>query len=53
MLGVSDQTVARRYARLRNEAGVRVIGALWPESVGRQLWLVRVRCVPEAVAGLA
>ncbi|QMU80721.1 Lrp/AsnC family transcriptional regulator [Streptacidiphilus sp. PB12-B1b] len=53
VLGVSDQTVARRYARLRNEAGVRVIGAVWPEAVGGQLWLVRVRCVPEAVAGLA
>ncbi|MFD8089237.1 Lrp/AsnC family transcriptional regulator [Streptomyces malaysiensis] len=53
VLGVSDQTVARRYARLRNEAGVRVVGAVWPEAVGRQLWLVRVRCVPEAVEGLA
>ncbi|KOV61257.1 Lrp/AsnC family transcriptional regulator [Streptomyces sp. MMG1121] len=53
VLGVSDQTVARRYARLRAEMGVRVLGAVWPEAVGRQLWLVRVRCAPEAVAGLA
>jgi DNA-binding Lrp family transcriptional regulator len=53
LLGVSDQTVARRYARLRAVHGVRVIGALWPEAVGQQQWLVRVRCAPEAAAGLA
>ncbi|MEG8183462.1 Lrp/AsnC family transcriptional regulator [Nocardia terpenica] len=53
LLGVSDQTVARRYARLRVESGVRVLGAVWPEAVGQQLWLVRVRCAPEAAVGLA
>ncbi|MFB6436095.1 Lrp/AsnC family transcriptional regulator [Streptomyces sp. NPDC056411] len=53
VLGVSDQTVARRYARLRAEARVRVLGAVWPQAVGRQLWVVRVRCVPEAAVGLA
>lgn len=53
LLGVSDQTIARRYARLRAESGVRVSGVVWPEAVGRQFWLVRVRCVPEAAAGLA
>ncbi|HWN35651.1 MAG TPA: AsnC family transcriptional regulator [Pseudonocardia sp.] len=53
LLGVSDQTVARRYARLRAAHGVRVTGALWPEAVGQQTWLVRVRCAPEAAAGLA
>ena len=53
VLGVSDQTIARRYARLRAEAGVRVLGSVWPEAAGRQLWLVRVRCVPEAAVGLA
>ncbi|MFC4080470.1 Lrp/AsnC family transcriptional regulator [Amycolatopsis samaneae] len=53
LLGVSDQTVARRYARLRAEEGVRVFGAVWPEAVGNQLWMVRVRCTPDAVAGLA
>jgi len=53
LLGVSDQTVARRYARLRTAHGVRVTGSLWAEAVGEQQWLVRVRCAPEAAAGLA
>ncbi|MEK2474189.1 Lrp/AsnC family transcriptional regulator [Streptomyces noursei] len=53
VLGVSDQTIARRYARLRAEAGVRVLGAVRPQAVGRQVWVVRVRCVPEAAVGLA
>ncbi|MDT7588571.1 MAG: hypothetical protein QOC67_2012 [Pseudonocardiales bacterium] len=53
VLGVSDQTVARRYARLRSVEGVRVTGAIWPEALGDQLWLVRVQCAPEAAAGLA
>ncbi|MGW2922965.1 Lrp/AsnC family transcriptional regulator [Streptomyces angustmyceticus] len=53
VLGVSDQTIARRYARLRAEAGVRVLGAVLPQAVGRQVWVVRVRCVPEAAVGLA
>ena len=44
LLGVSDQTVARRYARLRAAHGVRVTGARWPAAVGQQTWLVRVRC---------
>ncbi|WP_201304959.1 AsnC family transcriptional regulator [Streptomyces sp. GS7] len=53
VLGVSDRTIARRYARLRAESGVRVSGVVWPEAVGRQLWRVRVRvrCVPEAAVG--
>jgi DNA-binding Lrp family transcriptional regulator len=53
LLGVSDQTVARRYARLRATHGARVTGTLWSEAVGQQQWLVRVRCAPEAAAGLA
>jgi DNA-binding Lrp family transcriptional regulator len=53
VLGVSDQTIARRYARLRAEAGVRVLGAVWPEAAGRQLWVVRVRCAPQAAVGVA
>ncbi|MCC4317283.1 hypothetical protein [Streptomyces malaysiensis] len=43
--------MARRYTRLRNEAGVRVVGAVRPEAVGRQLWLVRVRCPSLYAAG--
>ncbi|HEX4361520.1 MAG TPA: AsnC family transcriptional regulator [Pseudonocardia sp.] len=53
LLGVSDQTVAWRYARLRATHGARVTGTLWSEAVGQQQWLVRVRRAPEAAAGLA
>lgn len=35
MLGVSDQMAARRYARLRETAGLRVVGRLNPRPVHR------------------
>lgn len=47
VLGVSDQTVARRYARLRSVKGVRVTGRTDPERVGEVSWFVRVRCTPD------
>jgi DNA-binding Lrp family transcriptional regulator len=50
ILGVSDQTVARRYARLRSTHGVRVVGRTDPMRVGETSWFVRIRCVPSAVA---
>ena len=34
VLGVSDQTVARRYARLRRRGGVRVLGLTDPLRIG-------------------
>ena len=45
-LGVSDQTVARRYARLRSTKNVRVIGRTDPDRVGEVSWFVRVTCTP-------
>jgi DNA-binding Lrp family transcriptional regulator len=51
-LGVSDQTVARRYARLRSR-GVRVVGRTDPLRIGETSWFVRIRCVPSAVAKVA
>lgn len=52
-LAVSEQTVARRWARLRGSDVVRVRGQVWPEVVGEQQWLVRLRCVPAAADALA
>jgi DNA-binding Lrp family transcriptional regulator len=52
VLGVSDQTVARRYAQLRSMKKVRVLGRTDPLRVGETSWFVRVRCSPNAVASL-
>ncbi|WP_043183076.1 Lrp/AsnC family transcriptional regulator [Streptomyces sp. NRRL F-5123] len=48
VLGVSDQTVARRHARLRETAGLRVLGLTEPLRMGLTPWFVRVRCTPDA-----
>ncbi|MEU0493877.1 AsnC family transcriptional regulator [Mycobacterium sp. NPDC006124] len=46
VLGVSDQTVARRYASLRSRNVIRVVGRTNPHSIGETSWFVRVRCSP-------
>ncbi len=48
VLGVSDRTVARRYAALRSSGALRVIGAVDPTALGAVLWFLRVRCAPGA-----
>jgi DNA-binding Lrp family transcriptional regulator len=53
VLGVSDQTVARRYARLRATHGLRVIGLSDPAALDRTQWLVRVRATPRAALDVA
>jgi DNA-binding Lrp family transcriptional regulator len=53
VLGVSDQTVARRYRRLRSAGALRVVGLRYPKSAGGANWFLRLRCVPgsgEAIA---
>ncbi|MEU7876050.1 AsnC family transcriptional regulator [Dactylosporangium sp. NPDC049140] len=46
VLGVSDQTVARRYARLRADFRVRVSARTDAARVGEVSWCVRIQCVP-------
>ncbi|CAM5634523.1 MULTISPECIES: Lrp/AsnC family transcriptional regulator [Streptomyces] len=53
VLGVSDQTVARRYTRLRTTGAIRVLGLTDPAAVGDVVWLVRVRCLPDAALPVA
>lgn len=53
VLGVSDQTVARRYRRLRNTANVRVLGMTDENRLGRQSWMVRLHCTPDVAEQLA
>ncbi|MET9364091.1 Lrp/AsnC family transcriptional regulator [Streptomyces sp. NPDC006632] len=52
-LGVSDRTVARRYARLRATGAVRVLGGIAPVVLGTVPWLLRVRCAPAASLAVA
>ena len=53
VLGVSDQTVARRYTRLRTTGAVRVLGLTDPAVVGDVVWMVRVQCLPDAAVPVA
>ncbi|MGF1429389.1 Lrp/AsnC family transcriptional regulator [Kitasatospora sp. LaBMicrA B282] len=53
VLGVSDQTVARRYSRLVGLRRIRVLGLTDPESLGEVRWHVRVQCTPDAAGTVA
>ncbi|MEU3711178.1 Lrp/AsnC family transcriptional regulator [Streptomyces catenulae] len=53
VLGVSDQTIARRFRRLRGEARLRVVGVADRSRLGRTNWIVRLRCAPDAAEPLA
>ncbi|MFF7635024.1 Lrp/AsnC family transcriptional regulator [Kitasatospora sp. NPDC008050] len=53
VLGVSDKTVARRYARLRSRGAVRVAGTTDPQALGEVVWFLRVRCAPNASVTVA
>jgi len=46
VIGVSDQTVARRYRRMAGDAGLRVHGAVNGQRVGWVDWLVRIQAAP-------
>ncbi|MFD7588684.1 Lrp/AsnC family transcriptional regulator [Kitasatospora sp. NPDC059811] len=53
VIGVSEQTVARRYAALRRDGLLRVVGLGNLNADGQAEWIVRLRCRPDAVAPLA
>ncbi|MDG4826279.1 AsnC family transcriptional regulator [Asanoa sp. WMMD1127] len=53
VLGVSDQTVARRYRRLREHAGVRVVASPNAIALGYEMWMIRLRTAPDAAATIA
>lgn len=52
ILATSDQTVARRYQRLRDRVGLRVIGQLTRRYTGSVDWHLRLECTPDAAAGV-
>lgn len=53
VLGTSTQTVARRYARLRAGAGLRVVALPDPASAGRQQWFVRLTATARSAQEIA
>ncbi|WP_307808260.1 Lrp/AsnC family transcriptional regulator [Streptomyces oryzae] len=53
VLGVSDQTIARRWAKLRSSRSMRVLGLTEPSVVGETVWLIRVSTTPDAAVPLA
>ena len=53
VLGVSDRTVARRYAKLRSVAGLRLTPLTDPHHVGEARWLFRVRCAVDGADQIA
>jgi DNA-binding Lrp family transcriptional regulator len=53
VLGVSDQTVARRYRRLWQEGTLRVVGRLDARRLGHVEWAIRLQCAPGASNAVA
>ncbi|MFI9450827.1 Lrp/AsnC family transcriptional regulator [Amycolatopsis sp. NPDC052450] len=54
VLGVSEQTVAHRYRKLRESGAVRVVGRLDPCYLGHaEEWVLRLRCAPSATLAVA
>ncbi|MFB4300765.1 Lrp/AsnC family transcriptional regulator [Actinomadura sp. NTSP31] len=53
VLGVSDQTIARRYRRLRTRDLLRIVGVPSADSAAHGRWLLRLRCAPGAARDVA
>jgi DNA-binding Lrp family transcriptional regulator len=52
-IGVSEQTVARRYHRLRRDGVLRVVGLVNPGVHGDARWLARIHAKPDRIPALA
>lgn len=53
VIGVPEQTVARRYRRMRRDGAVRVVGLVNPQVYGEWQWVVRIRTRPDDLPRLA
>ncbi|MFE7129256.1 Lrp/AsnC family transcriptional regulator [Streptomyces sp. NPDC057638] len=53
VVGVSEQTVARRFRALRRAGAMNVVGLVNPVVGGRAQWIARIRCRPDSVGPLA
>lgn len=52
-VGISEQTVARRFRRMRSDGIIRVVSLQSPASFGQTSWMVRIRARPDSVRALA
>ncbi|MFI9836206.1 Lrp/AsnC family transcriptional regulator [Nonomuraea sp. NPDC051941] len=53
VLSVSDQTVARRYRRLRSAGSLKVVGLPNARRLGWVEWFVRIQATPDAAVPVA
>lgn len=53
VLGVSDQTIARRHRRLHAAGALAVLGRLDTRQSGRADWLIRLHCAPGVAMPIA
>jgi DNA-binding Lrp family transcriptional regulator len=53
VLDVSDQTIARRYRRLAETAGLRVLGLIDGQRAGWVDWMVRLQAAPGSAQRIA
>jgi DNA-binding Lrp family transcriptional regulator len=53
VLGVSDQTIARRYRRLRSAGVLRVVGSINTMRLGWMNWAIRLRCAPGSAGAIS
>jgi DNA-binding Lrp family transcriptional regulator len=53
VIGVSDQTAARRYRRLRAAGVINVIGQTDPWQTGESRWGLRIQAAPDAAVAVA
>lgn len=53
VIGVSENTVARRYQRLRSAGVLRVVGTVNGARLGYTAWTLRLQCTPDAASAVA
>jgi DNA-binding Lrp family transcriptional regulator len=53
VVGVPEQTVARRYRKMRRDGIMRVVALVNPQLYGECQWIVRVRAKPDDLPRLA
>ncbi|MFC8125013.1 Lrp/AsnC family transcriptional regulator [Streptomyces sp. NPDC057302] len=53
VLGVSDQTVARRYRKLVSDGSLRIVAVRDHGRLGQDQWMLRLRCAPDGAEAIA
>ncbi|TGD84546.1 Lrp/AsnC family transcriptional regulator [Mycolicibacterium sp. CH28] len=53
VIGVPEQTVARRYRKMRRDGALRVVGLVNPRVYGESQWILRVHTKPDDLPRVA